>query len=135
MSPVFNVDLKSVIFTSLLSGTAGQAGAEYKLTLADKDMEIAVTKNSGVSRNGNTVSVPYTISGDNKGNANRVSVLIMDFPYVTGADTTKYYTYLKLSMDSSETTDDGISGIGTFTLPSTYATKNWGDGLSCIHLS
>nr|MCR5487905.1 DUF6273 domain-containing protein [Lachnospiraceae bacterium] len=121
VSPAFNVNLSSVIFSSLISGTAGQPGAEYKLTLADSDMTIAVTNGNKVSRNKNTVTVPYTISGDDVANAGRVSVLITDSAYTAGTAATSGYTYLKLSVDSW-----GSSGTGTFILPDAYADKACG---------
>ena len=40
VSPALNVNLSSVIFSSVLSGTSGHPGAEYKLTLQDNEMTI-----------------------------------------------------------------------------------------------
>ena len=41
VSPALNINLSSVFFTSVISGTKGETGAEYKLTLLDNDMTIA----------------------------------------------------------------------------------------------
>ena len=121
VSPAFNINLSSVIFTSVISGTAGSAGAEYKLTVADSNLGIAVTDGSNVTRSGNTITVPYTITGTNAGNATQVSVLITDSAYSAGTAATSGYTYQKLSVDTwSE------SGTGTFTLPDAYADKTCG---------
>ena len=120
VSPALNINLSSVIFSSLISGTAGSAEAEYKLTLLDSKMIIA-EGSAGVSRSGNTITVPYEITGDNAINANQVSVLIMDSAYSAGTAATSGYTYLKLDVSSF-----GTTGTGTFTLPAAYADKTCG---------
>ena len=112
VSPAFNLNLESVIFSSVISGTAGGAGAEYKLTIADDNMNITP---GTITRDGTTITVPYTITGTN---ADRVSVLITDRPYSAGTVVTSGYTYLKLSGDTS--------GSGTFTLPDAYADRTCG---------
>lgn len=121
VSPAFNLNLQSVIFSSLISGTAGANGAEYKLTVKDEKMNIVKTSGSNVTRAGNVVTVPYTISGSNSENATQVSVLITDSPYCAGTAATSGYSYLKLNVDTW-----GTSGKGTFTLPDKYADKTCG---------
>ena len=118
VSPAFNINLGPVIFSSLISGTAGSAGAEYKLTIADNKMNITP---GTITRDGTTITVPYTITGANAGYANRVSVLITDSQYSAGTAVTSGYTYKKLAVNSWST-----SGTGTFTLPDEYAGKTWG---------
>ena len=118
VSPAFNINLGPVIFSSLISGNAGNAGAEYKLTIADNKMNITP---GTITRDGTTITVPYTITGTNAGNANRVSVLITDSQYSAGTAVTSGYTYKKLAVNSWST-----SGTGTFTLPDEYAGKIWG---------
>ena len=114
ISPAFNIDLESVIFSSVISGTAGEKGAEYKLTIKDKGMSAAVTSGQEVTRSGDTITVPYTVTDV----TNRVSVLITDGEFTLGASSLpniKYYGAL--------TTDGGnieISGTGTFTLPEDF---------------
>ena len=120
VSPAFNVNLSSVIFSSKISGTAGQPGAVYKLTLSDNNMEISVPDGSHISRNGNTITVPYAISGTDFGNADRVSVLITDEPYTAGEAKTEGYTYLELN---TGTDAFSVNGTGTFTLPDDYSDK------------
>ena len=71
-------------YSSVISGTAGETKAEYKLTLLDNNMTIA--GNGDVTRRGDTVTIPYTITGNNSGNATQVSVLILDREY---SDATK----------------------------------------------
>jgi len=120
VSPALNINLSSVIFSSLIPETEGSAGAEYKLTLLDSKMIIA-EGSAGVSRSGNTITVPYSITGDHKNNANQVSVLIMDSAYSAGTAATSGFTYLKLDVGSF-----GTTGTGTFTLPAAYADKTCG---------
>ncbi len=123
VSPAFNVSLKSIVFSSLVSGTAGETGAEYKLTLSDSDLTIAVTDGSRVTRNGSTITVPYTITDNSDtSEADQVSVLITDSEWTAGAAATSGYTYLKLNVKGSV----GTSGTGTFTLPDEYADKTCG---------
>ena len=118
VSPAFNVNHDSVIFSSLISGTEKKPGAEYKLTLKDDDLKISP---GAVTRAGTTVTVPYEITGSHSGNATQVSVLITDRPYSAGTARTIGYTYKKLSMNVWRE-----SGTGTFTLPDKYANKTWG---------
>ncbi|MCR5475235.1 MAG: DUF6273 domain-containing protein [Lachnospiraceae bacterium] len=114
VSPSFNLNLESVIFSSVISAE----NKEYKLTLKDEDMTIAQTADSKISRLGNVVTVPYTITG---GEPTQVSVLITEKEYSAGTVLTTGYQYLKLSVDKW-----GTSGTGTFTLPDAYADKTCG---------
>lgn len=118
VSPAFNVNHDSVIFSSLISGTEKKPGAEYKLTLKDDDLKISP---GAVTRAGTTVTVPYEITGSHSGNATQVSVLITDRPYSGRTARTIGFTYKKLSMNVWRT-----SGTGTFTLPDKYANKTCG---------
>ncbi|MBQ1193654.1 MAG: sortase B protein-sorting domain-containing protein [Lachnospiraceae bacterium] len=115
VSPALNVNLSSVLFSSVISGTAGQTGAEYKLTLIDSDMTIA--GNGTVTRNGDTVTIPYTISGTNSANVTQVSVLLLDKEYTEGNTNDAEVLYYG-ALDTS--TNDGT---GTFTLPSDLSNK------------
>ncbi|MGN0153638.1 MAG: DUF6273 domain-containing protein, partial [Lachnospiraceae bacterium] len=120
VSPAFNVNLQSVLFSSVISGTAGETGAEYKLTLLDSDMTIA--PGSGVTKSGNTVTVPYSIKGTNSGNATQVSVLILDKKYTAGnTNGATVLAYDKLNVDNFSTT-----GTGTYTLPDSLSGKKAG---------
>lgn len=118
VSPALNVKLSSVIFTSVLSGTSGQPGAEYKLTLSDKDMTITpgtLTRNAG----GDVVTVPYTIGGTNGGNATQVSLMVLDKEYTAGnTNGAKLVAYEKLA--------DAGDGSGSFTLPADLTGKTCG---------
>ena len=120
VSPALNINLSSVLFTSVISGTKGETGAEYKLTLLDNDMTIA--GNGNVSRSGGTVTVPYTISGTNSGSATQVSVLILGKEYTAGnTNGATVLAYEKLAVDSFS-----VTGTGTFTLPAELLDKTCG---------
>ena len=120
VSPALNINLSSVLFTSVISGTKGETGAEYKLTLLDNDMTIA--GNGNVSRSGGTVTVPYTISGTNSGSATQVSVLILDKEYTAGnTNGATVLAYEKLAVDSFS-----VTGTGIFTLPAELLDKTCG---------
>ena len=72
VSPAFNIGLSSVIFASEISSEPGS----YKLTLKDDALGIAVTEGEKVEKSGNTLTIPYTVSGENSANATQVSVLV-----------------------------------------------------------
>ena len=119
VSPAFNVNLESVIFTSLISGSAGDTGAEYKLALLDPGVAFDETagKNPEINSDGTTVTIPYKVTGT----YNRVSVMMLDKEYEAGNKneaTVKYYSKL--------TESDGEDGFktGTFSLPDNYD-PNW----------
>lgn len=121
VSPAFNVSLSSVIFSSLVSGTLGQAGAEYKLTLKDPGLTIA----AGVKQDTNDTSkyhISYDIT-DNSSSADptQVSVVVTDGIWDNGwSEGATIRQYTKLDVASWNT-----SGTGTFTLDSSI-TGVWG---------
>ncbi len=117
VSPAFNVDLSSIIFTTCLSETPGEPGAEYKLALKDDNLNIALS-GSGLERNDNTITVPYSISGSNKMNATAVTVLLTDKKYQPGKSATDDFELCTLT--------GGVSGSGSFELPARYADKQCG---------
>ncbi len=60
VSPALNINLASVIFSSLISGATGNTGAEYKLTI--KDSSISVT-NASVTRNNSIIILSPAVTG------------------------------------------------------------------------
>ena len=115
VSPALNINQSSVLFSSVISGTAGATGAEYKLTLFDSNMTIV--GNQAVTRSGDVVTIPYTISGTNATNATQVSILILDREYSEATKdeaVVKYYSALDTSAGN---------GTGTFTLPEELSDK------------
>lgn len=75
VSPAFNVNLSSVIFSSVISS---ESPNHYKLSLLDKDLEISLQSGTSASIKGSTVTIPYSISGSNADAATHVTVLITD---------------------------------------------------------
>ena len=107
VSPAFNVNLSSILFSSAASGMFEPQNA-YKLTLKDDTLNISNT--GSVTRNGNTIKVPCTVTGG----SNRVSVLMTNGEWKnTGwsrGASVKYYGKL--------------NGSKEFVLPGDY-NKNW----------
>ncbi|MCR5458433.1 MAG: hypothetical protein K6F51_00895 [Acetatifactor sp.] len=118
--PAFNVSLSTIISSTLVSGVAGENYAEYKLTLLDPDMEIDIPSGEEIVRNGNGITVPYTLSGDDVSNATQVSVILLEKEYVPGKAVSDGFEYIILD------TDDLSDGTGSFTLPAAYAAKTCG---------
>ena len=112
VAPALNINLSSVIFSSKISGDFGKTGAEYKLTVKDPNLTIAVPAGQQAEISGTTVTIPYKIGGKNAGTANRISYLITN----KGGTEIKYYNALS----------GGTSGTGTFTLPSDLFMDSWG---------
>ena len=112
VAPALNINLSSVILSSKISGSFGAAGAEYKLTLKDPNLTIAVPAGQQAEVSGTTVTIPYKIGGKNAGTANRISYLITN----KGGTEIKYYNALS----------GGTSGTGTFTIPSSLSLEGWG---------
>lgn len=104
VSPTLNLDLSSVVFSTVVSGTAGEWGAEYKLTVVDSNIEIQT--NGAVTRDGDIVSIPYVIGGANSANVTQVSLIVTDNPYKL--DVAKLVAY--------EILGNAGSGTATFTL-------------------
>ncbi len=118
--PAFNLNLNSVLFTSLISTT--DTGSEYKLTLLDDNMTITKTDGANVTMSNNTLTIPYTVSGTNSANATHVSVLVLNNEYTVGnTNNANILAYGKLNTESFSAT-----GSGTFTLPDTVDGKTLG---------
>ena len=120
VSPAFNINLSSVIFTSVVEGNAGQDNAEYKLTLADKDLNVGIASGEMPSISEGVVTVSYMISGANASNATQVSVLILDSEYQSGEEEILYYGKLNTGRTFS------LTGTGTFALPDGLSWEDWG---------
>ena len=124
VSPALNVSQSSVLFTSLVSGTAGQDGAEYKLTLRDTKLTIGFTGGQTVYYANKKVYIPYTISGDYANTAERVSVLVLDKDFKLGNTNNANVIYYG-KLPTTETFSK--SGTAVFTLPSGLDINEWGN--------
>lgn len=94
ISPAFNVDVSKILFTSLVSGTQGKNNAEYKLTLLDKNIRLDITTNE-LTKSGDSIVVPYVLSGTDRTNATQVSYMVTNKGYT--ADDAKVLAYGKLA--------------------------------------
>lgn len=125
VNPGTDVNPGSVIFSSVIPDKAG----EYKFTLSDNRLGIALPEGASAYIEGSTVTLPYVIGGDHARDVNRVSVLLLNEEYQPGKCVTNdsasgipAYTYLLLD---TELKIDGTEGTGTFELPEAYS------GLEC----
>ena len=121
VSPAFNVGLSSIVFSTLVSGSFGEIGAEYALTLKDSNLVIALSDES-LTMEDATVTVPYQITGTDASKATRVSVLILDKEYTAGNTNAADILYY-----DSLTGTFSTSGSGSFTLPSSLNIEGWGE--------
>lgn len=116
VSPVFNLNLPSVLLTSasgvnkssdaLTQITADNAARAWKLTLTDHSKRVAVTEGKSVTKSGNTVTVPYTCTGSD---ISQISVMITSGAYHAAETEILYYGRLHTALSAA--------GTGTFTLP------------------
>ncbi|MBE5825569.1 MAG: hypothetical protein E7307_02930 [Butyrivibrio sp.] len=127
ISPAFNVNRENIVFSSLVSGTAGQVGAEYKLTLVNKNgFSLSA---SDVRKDGNSYIIPFWITigegayGYEIG-PTQVSVVVTDGTWSKKgwSDNAKLLQYTSINNDSF--TESG-NGEGTFTLDSNIEGE-WG---------
>lgn len=133
VSPAMNLDLSSILFSSLLSGTAGKTGAEYKLTLLDSNKTVQITnEKSAIRALDGKITVPYTYEDASSTSAekvNQISILITDKAYTASDANILHYGALeniKNAAGSVSTVADATTGTGTFELPSALLAKTWG---------
>ncbi len=132
VSPALNVKLSSVLFTSVVKGTAKATGAEYKLTLSDsaKTVNVSDNKETYINTKGQ-VRVPYTYTdtATESEKVNQISVMITDKAYTASGAKILYYDALTDIRDvdgNSSTITASTSGTGTFTLPDSLKGKTLG---------
>ncbi len=124
-SPVFNINLESVLFSSAISGTPGNAGTSYKLTILDKDLKVSVPAGEKAERVKDdegkiSVKVPYQITGNHKEIADKLSVLMLDKPYSPGNTYGASIKYFKDLAPEGGLKTNGSIGYVTFDLPENY---------------
>ena len=108
VSPALNVNLASVLFSSIVNGTGSYVGPEYKLTLIDENLTVAI--DGTVIRSGDRIMVPYTIGGTNSANATQVSVLLLDKEYTEGnTNDAEVLYYGALNSNDSFTLPEALS--------------------------
>lgn len=114
IAPALNISRDRLLFTTTISGKAGEAGSEYKLTLTDSNMSISIPEGKAVTAYTKKITVPYQISGTSAETATRVSVLIAK------DESMIYYDALEGSFSNSSASE------GTFTLPDSLDISGWG---------
>ncbi len=110
VSPAFNVDLSSIISSSLIEGDPGKPGAEYKLTIKDDSLGLSPEK---LTVKGSKGTFSYK---DVTGDPTHVSLLITDGTWSeksgwSNGAVLKYYGSISIPGGT------GSSGSGSFTLP------------------
>lgn len=86
---------------------------KYEPAQQDSNMQVRVGEN--VTRNGNTLTIPYTLSGSNASAVNQISVLVLNTEYVSGnIEDDDILDYTKLSVGTLSE-----SGTGSYTLKET----------------
>ncbi len=120
VSPALNVKKDAIIFSTAIDGAPGETGTEYKLTLATDSIKVTIPSDKDVVLQGRTVTIPYTLSGSDSDNVDRVTVLITDKSYQYGnANDAKILYYDELDCGSG-------ADQGTFTLPTGLNVSDWG---------
>ena len=121
VAPALNVNKSKVVLSTLVSGTSGKQGAEYKLTVVDDSITASIQNETMVTVDSNMkVTIPYYIGGSDREDVNRVSVLILDKEYRSGnTNDAKILYYDQLGGTYAK------KGTGTFTLPSSLSLNNW----------
>lgn len=117
VSPAFNIDLSSVLFTTNLGRSNVNGGTIYKLTLIDSEM---IIEPKGVTKSGSTVTIPYTLSGDNSANATQISVMVLDKKYKAGNVNNA------TMLDYQVLTNYATAGTVTYTIPDFLSGKKAG---------
>ena len=119
VAPALNIDRSSIVFSTRVKDPgADGSGAEYKLTILDEKLKIAVPDGQKVVATGKTITIPYLISGEDAANARRASVLILDGKN----EDILFYEALSGVFSYS------AAAAGIFTLPDNLDLSDWGTG-------
>ncbi|MBO4579483.1 MAG: S-layer homology domain-containing protein [Clostridiales bacterium] len=108
IAPALNIDLSSVLFSSLISGEFNKVESEYKLTIKDDEIKLKVPDGKKAVVDGRKVTVPYELSGKDAQNVTNLSACIIEFGGYP--ESLLYYEKLNAPVSSSGTVD--------FTIPS-----------------
>ncbi|MBO7515577.1 MAG: hypothetical protein J6T47_08150, partial [Lachnospiraceae bacterium] len=122
VSPAFNVNTNLVLFTSVVKGTAGAVGSEYKLTVIDKIMTAYAESNTMLSDG--TISFKYCVNGEHFGNATQLSYLILDKRYTSSNQNGAKILYYG-KMDTGSSAKLPQRGTASFQLPADLNYDLW----------
>ena len=115
VAPALNINQESIIFSTKIKDFGNDFG-EYKLTIMDENLNIAVPAGQYVTATGTTITVPYEISGKDAGTATRATILITD--NVWDAEKANIILYDELGASTASS--------GKFSLPSGRDLSGWG---------
>ena len=137
LCPAFNVNTAMILFSSVVKGTAGAVGAEYKLTLIDSSTKVGLLNGNNPTieyslesdeiLSGTKVNLNYQLTGNNRLTQARMSVLILDKEWdATNSKGAKilYYGKMETSTASSYYNIPEI-GYASFRLPNGLYPTNW----------
>ncbi|MBO7515906.1 MAG: hypothetical protein J6T47_09820, partial [Lachnospiraceae bacterium] len=131
-SPAFNVNLNRVIFSSVVSGTAGENDAEYKLTLRDNSLGLTfVPASNGVSASAvvgpvkTDVSMRLQAFGGSQDDVTRLSVLILDKGYTYGNSNKANILYYGKMVVPGDFSTIKTTATALFSLPSNLSVDDW----------
>ena len=128
VAPAINIDRDSIMMVSLVSGTQEKVGAEYKLTMLDKDINVSVQAGKMPYAVGNKLTIPYEVKGIDASIVDRISVMITNDYYEPGNPNEAEILYYG-SLDNTFSSTNGqfiTKGEGSITLPSSFNVKDWG---------
>gem|GEM_PF-6919663 len=121
VSPALYLDTAPILYSSLVKGSEGQAGSEYKLTVKDKGLSVSY---NNAKKEDDRISVSYTYEDSSESaNPTQISVVVTDGTW-TGSGWSNGANLLQYDKLAVETL--GSSGTGTFTLNSN-ASGTWGE--------
>ncbi|MCR5203523.1 MAG: DUF6273 domain-containing protein [Lachnospiraceae bacterium] len=115
VSPAFNIDVSKILFSSIISGTEGEPGAEHKLTIKDDSLSLNLISGKEVTVTGNEVTVPCSI----RGNVDYVSYIITNGDINNENTVIKFYNDLYFKVSGSFLISQG-DRYGTFKIPDVY---------------
>ena len=123
ISPAFNVNTGQILFTSVVKGTAGAVGSEYKLTLLDRG-NLKAHPESNTMLDDGKISFKYNVYGDHGADATQISYLILDKRWTaTNENDAKILYYGKADTGSSSTLSE--RGTASFQLPADLNYDQW----------
>ena len=127
VSPAMNIDKKSVLFASVVSGNAGADNAEYRLTIIDPKIVVGLQPGRSLTTSHtNVIYVPYCLSGANASQATRITVMVLDKEYKPGNSNGAKVLHYEWTSQGASTDVIASSGINTFVLPTNLDIRDWG---------
>ena len=121
IAPAMNVDVNSILLSSVVSGLYSEVDAEYKLTLLSDEIVATIPDTQNVIAHGNTVTLPYSIGGGHQDNVTQLSIIILDREYSVGNSNDARVLFYNLLTENCLS-----SGTASFRLPTNLDISGWG---------